>query len=334
MSCACISARALSSASNSSCKFLRERSSSSSCASTSMLHLDAEFPVHLALLRGASPRLHGVLDPSVVHDLEHLSLELEQQRFRVHFALGAVADEVRRLLREVLVKRRARGFDELADVVPNRSLVSGDGHDRVRHPRHAVLVSYRLIQHLIRVRHDATRGEAILEPRVRHHDLPVDRRLLVVPPLLVRRHDVRAVRGVSLAHARAEHLQLVPNRVRVRRGVVHHRGGDALEVHEHLLHPGEVFRARVLVRGAVEELRGVEVVPGARVRVRGGVAGVDAARAGGARRAWTGGGGSEAARDGRRASAAGGGGFESQSHRARGDDRGGGRRDAHLCGVG
>ena len=234
------------------------------------VHLDAQFPVRLRLLGHAPPRFRAVLDPAVVHDLQRLPLQLEQQRLRVHLALRAVTHQVRGLLGEVLVKRRARRLDELADVVADRAFVARDAHDSGLHARNAVLVADRLIQHLVRVRHHAARGQAIFQPRVGHDDLRVAARLLVVRALLVRGHQVRALGGVPVTHACAEHLQLVANRVRVFRGVVYHGHGHALEVHEHLLHPGEVLGARVPGAGVVE-VRGVRlgvvhVVPARAVR--------------------------------------------------------------------
>ena len=163
---------------------------------------------------------------------------------------------MRRLLREVLVERGAARLDELADVVSNRALVPRDGDHRALHPGHAIFVPNGLIQHLIRVRHHPPRGEAILQPRVRHDNLPVRRRLLVVAPLLVRGHKVGAVGGISLAHTCAKHLEFVADGVGVLGRVVDHSRGDTLEVDEHLLHAGEVLGSRV-VAAAVVELRGV-----------------------------------------------------------------------------
>ena len=53
------------------------------------------------------------------------------------------------------------------------------------------------------------------------------------------------------------YLQLVADGVGIRRRVVHNGSSDALEIYQHLLHTGKVFRPRVLPLAAAVELRRV-----------------------------------------------------------------------------
>ena len=54
------------------------------------INLHPELPVHLGFLRHLPPVLRAVFDPPMIHNLQRLSLEFEQQRLGVHLALRAI----------------------------------------------------------------------------------------------------------------------------------------------------------------------------------------------------------------------------------------------------